>query len=148
MNYSNFTKDDFFNLDTSNFDEKQIQCALVAFFRKFIKPKAFTCVLICNPFADIKHKPQVVNRALEEGFERGNPDLLFIYRSTIVQEYTGLAIELKKDGEVIYNKKGELKNDHLKLQKLKLDSLELNGYMADFAIGYIEALYMIINYFQ
>ena len=63
--------------------------------------------------------------------------------------YHGLFIELKRTGEVIYNKDGSLrKNKHLEEQRDMLVRLSKRLYYARFCIGQDEAIEVIENYLK
>ena len=78
---------------------------------------------------------------------KGYPDL-FIAEMRIINTkiYGGLFIEFKKSNTIIYNKKNEPKNDHLKNQNAMLNKLKDKGYFASFGIGYYETIKIIDNY--
>ena len=76
---------------------------------------------------------------------KGFPDLV-IYEPR--GRYCGLFIELKREGERITNKKGELISDHLKEQDEIIQKLNLKGYLACFAIGFDEAKKIIDLYLK
>lgn len=81
---------------------------------------------------------------------RGFPDI-FIYEPRTVkledgaeQFYSGLAIELKKEGTTIIvthgERKGHLTSDpHIQEQFIMLKELKSRGYYANFAVGFDEA---------
>jgi hypothetical protein len=75
--------------------------------------------------------------------ERGFPDLV-IYEAR--GGFHGLFIELKKEGEVIFNKKGCPTTPHITEQFLLIGRLKLKGYKAEFAVGFDEAKKIIDNY--
>jgi hypothetical protein len=61
--------------------------------------------------------------------------------------YCGLFLELKKEGTAIYKKDGMLRaNPHHIEQAMVLKALESQGYKADFAVGYEDAITKIDNY--
>lgn len=67
---------------------------------------------------------------------KGFPDLV-IYEPR--GEYKGLFLELKREGENIWKKDGELKSDHLKEQWAVMEKLIEKGYYCVFAIGFADA---------
>jgi len=71
------------------------------------------------------------------------PDLVIYERR---MGYSGLFIELKKSGEVLHKKNGELKTEHLKEQDRTLRRLYEMGFMAVFAIGFDAAKKIIDSY--
>jgi hypothetical protein len=85
--------------------------------------------------------PQAVrNKGIQkQGFRC--PDLIILCPK---DEWHGLLIELKI--ETVFNKKGELKSQHLKEQKKSLIELGMYGYCASFAVGFDEAKQLIDNY--
>nr|DAV82827.1 MAG TPA: Nuclease [Caudoviricetes sp.] len=59
----------------------------------------------------------------------------------------GLFIELKAEGTKLYKKNGEIvANKHYQEQAEMLEKLRSNGYIAEFAVGYDEAIRIIANY--
>ena len=76
---------------------------------------------------------------------KGFPDLV-VYEPR--GRYCGLFIELKREGEKIINKKGELVSDHLREQDEIIQKLNLKGYLACFAIGFDEAKNIIDMYLK
>lgn len=74
---------------------------------------------------------------------KGFPDLV-IYEPR--GEHKGLFIELKREGEKIYNKNGGVKSDHLKDQWAVMEKLIEKGYYCVFAIGFEQAKMYIDNY--
>ena len=74
---------------------------------------------------------------------KGFPDLV-IYEPR--GEHKGLFVELKREGEKLFNKKGELKTEHLKEQWAVMQKLIEKGYYCVFAIGFDNARYWIDSY--
>ena len=74
---------------------------------------------------------------------KGFPDLV-IYEPR--GEHKGLFIELKREGEKICKKDGELKSEHLKEQWAVMQRLIEKGYYCVFAIGFDNARYWIDSY--
>ena len=59
----------------------------------------------------------------------------------------GLFLELKAEGTKLYKKNGEMvANKHYQEQAEMLEKLRLNGYIAEFAIGYKDAIEQIREY--
>lgn len=74
------------------------------------------------------------------------PDLLILNPS---KQYHGLIIEIKRPGEKIYLKNGELSNNkHLQAQNETLKMLEYIGYKAVFGVGFDECKKIIDEYFE
>jgi len=74
------------------------------------------------------------------------PDMIILQPN---QNYKGLMLELKKDRNEIYTKKGELRqNEHITEQKKTLDLLNSKGYLALFACGIDEAKTIIDKYLK
>ena len=71
------------------------------------------------------------------------PDIVLYHRNSL---YNGLFIELKKTGEKLFKKDGMYKSEHLRLQYETLVSLDNQGFLTDFAIGFNEAKKIIDNY--
>ena len=59
----------------------------------------------------------------------------------------GLFLELKAEGVKLYKKNGEMvANKHYQEQAEMLKKLRSNGYVAEFAVGYNEAIKIITDY--
>lgn len=91
-----------------------------------------------------------IHKSLQSG--RSWPDL-FIYEPRTVngKRYSGLALELKRDGTTIILKvgprKGKLSSErHIQEQAAMLKALNNKGYYANFAVGYDEAINIIDRY--
>ena len=77
---------------------------------------------------------------------RGYPDL-FIAES--VGEYSGLYLEIKKDGTRIFKKDGKLVADeHIREQYDMLHDLRTKGYAAEFGIGFEATKKLIDDYMK
>lgn len=94
----------------------------------------------------------VIHKSLQSG--RSFPDL-FIYKPMRHGDkyYTGLGLELKRDGTTIYItkgiRKGELVADpHIREQHLMLEELNRLGYLARFGIGFDHARRIIDAYLR
>lgn len=61
-------------------------------------------------------------------------------------EWHGLFIELKKEGVRLKKKNGEWASEHIKEQAEILKELTKRGYMAEFAVGFDEAINLIDEY--
>jgi hypothetical protein len=77
--------------------------------------------------------------------DRGFPDIV-IYKPKGI--YHGLFIELKKDDEKVFNKKGFPATPHIAEQFLIIERLKSNGYKAEFAVGFDEAKKLIDQYLK
>ena len=93
--------------------------------------------------------------------KRGYPDLFIaepiitsykdengMIKLTQTKNYSGLFIELKKDGTRLKKKNGEWASDHIAEQAEMLERLEFRGYRAVFAVGFDEAKKIIDLYFK
>lgn len=95
-----------------------------------------------------KHRMRAMNSS------RSFPDL-FIYEPMQHKDkfYSGLALELKKEGTTVILKTGPNKgkissNPHIQEQALLLKELSRKGYYANFAVGIDEAIRTIDWYFK
>lgn len=96
----------------------------------------FSSGMKMSPGQAAKHKKFQKSRAW--------PDL-FIAESNILT--SGLFLELKAEGVKLYKKNGEMvANKHYQEQAEMLEKLRSNGYIAEFAVGYDEAIKIITNY--
>lgn len=76
---------------------------------------------------------------------RAYPDLMiFEPRGT----YSGLFLELKRDGEKLSKRSGEWKTEHLAEQSQMIQDLVARGYYANFAIGFDSAKTQIDRYMK
>ena len=66
------------------------------------------------------------------------PDAYDLNRASKLSRW-GLFLELKKEGTRLKKKNGEWATPHIAEQAKVLDNLRLNGYAAEFAIGFDEA---------
>jgi hypothetical protein len=83
------------------------------------------------------------DKARQKG-KKGFPDLIIPHR---VGQYPGLVIELKRDGESVFKKNGDLrKDDHLADQAWWLEWFKGMGCYSSFAIGFDEGKEIIDKY--
>lgn len=88
----------------------------------------------------------------QNGGIRGWPDMFIAEPRTIVRgkdkyHYSGLFIELKREGTRIYKKDGvSYATSHLKDQAEVLVALNRAGYLAMFAVGFDQAKQIIDDY--
>jgi hypothetical protein len=85
----------------------------------------------------------VALKSLRSG--RGFPDIV-IYEPR--KDYHGLFLELKQEGERLFNKNGELATPHLREQNDMLCRLEDKGYCSGFVVGFDQAKIIIDNYLK
>ena len=77
---------------------------------------------------------------------RGLPDLMIF---AVRGKYSGMFLELKKEGNSPYLKNGELRaSQHIQEQNEVLESLRNEGYYAEFAVGLEDAINQISNYLK
>lgn len=87
--------------------------------------------------------------------ERGFPDFFlatpapFYSDDGKVEYYTGLFLEIKKEGETVYKKDGTLrKSDHLREQEQMLHKLAGRGYFTSFAVGFDQCKQLVDEYLR
>ena len=120
--------------------ESKVQDAVVRHLKSKYKNVRFISSLTGERVSGAKTKGR--NARIQHS--NGQPDM-FIYARR--GGYVGLALELKRDGEIIYKKDGTLrKSDHLKEQQEWLDSLTEEGWYAVFSVGLKESV-EIINWY-
>ena len=78
------------------------------------------------------------------GLKKGVPDIVILEPR---DEYSGLLIELKKEGTVVWNKNGTVRKNLID-QEAFLSKAREKGYMAEFAVGFDQAKDIIDNYFR
>lgn len=72
------------------------------------------------------------------------PDMIILKP---MKQYHGLILELKKEGEIVWLKNGSLStNKHIQEQAETLRELARLGFVAEFAIGYTQAINIINKY--
>jgi hypothetical protein len=80
---------------------------------------------------------------------RAFPDL-FIYKTEFgdgtINVRAGLALELKRQGTKLKTKAGRWVNEHVSEQAEVLDELREQGYYAEFAVGFDDAVEYIESY--
>lgn len=86
---------------------------------------------------------QAAKQKRQNGGRRAWPDM-FIAEPT--KKYSGLFIELKKEGTRLQKKNGEWATPHIEEQAKVLMQLDDKGYMAKFARGFDEAKKIIDDY--
>jgi len=90
---------------------------------------------------------QATNLKRNQNPSKGWPDLLIMHRGNGI--CSGLFLELKPQGTVIYKKDGLLrKNEHLEQQEKVHKLLHERGYKACFAVGFDEAKRIIDFYLK
>lgn len=101
----------------------------------------------------IKLKPwQAKTQKIQNGGRRAWPDMFIAEPRDIDsgqiswRHLSGLFIELKKDGIRLKKKNGEWASDHIAEQAEVLEKLRKKGYIAEFAVGFDEAINLIDNY--
>lgn len=89
---------------------------------------------------------QAIKQKRLNGGRRAWPDL---FLAEPKGKYSGLFIELKKDGVRVYKKDGTLVSDgHIREQYDMLEQLRRRGYAANFACGFDEAKALIDRYMR
>lgn len=86
---------------------------------------------------------QAVKQKRLNGGRRAWPDM-FVAEPTL--DYSGLFIELKKDGTRLKKQNGEWSSEHIAEQARMLSELQARGYKADFALGFDQAKNLIDDY--
>ena len=89
---------------------------------------------------------QAIKQKRLNGGRRSWPDM---FLAEPKGKYSGLFIELKKDGVRVYKKDGTLVSDgHIREQYDMLEQLRRRGYAANFACGFDEAKKLIDGYMK
>lgn len=74
----------------------------------------------------------------------GLPDIMIFEPR---RNYKGLFLEVKREGTRIYKRDGDLTaNEHIRNQEEILHQLKQKGYLAEFVVGYEDAI-ALINYY-
>lgn len=120
--------------------EENLQIAVCNYLRA-----QYPKVLFNSDLSGIKLTMGQAVKAKKLRSSKGFPDLV-IYEPR--GNYHALFLELKREGEKILNKKGDLKTDHLKEQDEVISKLCVKGYLACFAIGFDEAKKIIDLYLK
>ena len=74
-----------------------------------------------------------------------NPDLFIAEPNKL---YKGLFVEMKASGVKLFNKFGNIKNEHIQKQLDVLYRLREKGYMAEFGLGFRATKDIIDNYLK
>lgn len=78
---------------------------------------------------------------------RAWPDLFIAARNQSgLGNYNGLFLELKREGERLWKRDGAPASEHIGEQSATLEALTNEGYMAEFAVGYDNAVSLIESY--
>ena len=120
--------------------EENLQIAVCNYLRA-----QYPKVLFNSDLSGIKLTMGQAVKAKKLRSSKGFPDLV-IYEPR--GNYHALFLELKREGEKILNKKGDLKTDHLKEQEEVIQKLCVKGYLACFAVGFDEAKKIIDLYLK
>lgn len=103
-------------------------------------------------------KVQAVTQLRQNGYRRGWPDMFIAQASENVDSkdwnnkvrewgfYFGLFLELKKEGTRLKKRNGEWASEHIAEQAEVMQKLREEGYKAEFAVGFDEAIKLIDEY--
>lgn len=95
---------------------------------------------------------QAVKQKRLNGGRRAWPDMFIAqpvdidYGQISWRRYSGLFIELKKEGTRLKKQNGEWSSEHIAEQARMLSELQARGYKADFALGFDQAKNLIDDY--
>ena len=110
----------------------------------------FSSGMKMTPGQAVKHKKFQKSRAWPDLFiAKPGQD---VFRDSFSGEkyhefFGGLFLELKAEGTKLYKKNGEMvANKHYREQAEMLERLRSNGYIAEFAVSYDEAIKIITDY--
>jgi len=121
--------------------EESIQIA-VSTYLKMAYPK----VIFTAESSGVRLTMGQAMKAKKQRSQRGLPDLMILEPNG---KYAGLMIELKRDGQSPWKKKGGLKaGEHLEEQLHALQQLTIRGYYARFAVGFNQAKDIIDSYMR
>lgn len=152
-----FTVDEYkknFKKNTKGKKEESVQIAICNYIKLRYPDVIFTCDLASGMKLPIwiaaKHKAMRSSRGLPDLFiAHCKEERTFSHSSESVIFTSGLFLELKKDGVSIYKKDGNLRKDeHLEEQAAILERLRNQGYKAEFAVGFEEAVKIIDEYLK
>lgn len=92
---------------------------------------------------------QAIKQKRQNGGQRAWPDMFIAEPMQIKgQIYSGLFLELKKEGTRLKKKNGEWASEHIAEQAEVLERLMVRGYRAGFAVGFDEAKRLIDEYLK
>ena len=111
----------------------------------------FSSGMKMSPGQAAKHKKFQKSRAWPDLFIALPREMIAVDtkngNSIYSQNVGGLFLELKAEDTKLYKKNGEIvANKHYREQAEMLEKLRLNGYIAEFAVGYDEAIKIITDY--
>ena len=133
----------------SSMSEAELQANVALYIRM-----QYPNVLFHSDFGSgIKLKPwQAKAQKMQNGGIRAWPDM-FIAQPVEVDKgqpswrrYSGLFIELKKEGTRLQKRNGEWASEHIQEQAAILEELSYKGYKAEFAVGLHQAINIINDY--
>lgn len=125
--------------DPFAFSEEQIHRAVCNYIFTY-----YPDVKFLSDIAGVNLNEQQRKRVYSLRSNRGFPDIMIFHPN---DKYHGLFIEMKKDGEKILRKDGEVFGDrHLQEQSEIISHLNEKGYLAAFCIGYESAVNLIKSY--
>lgn len=117
----------------------------------YLRAKYPDVIFQCDLASGMKLPIHIAARHKKMRSSRGMPDLFIAKQKSYFGGFTriesGLFIELKRSGVKIFKKDGELVADeHIREQAAILERLRSNGYKAEFACGFEEAVKIIDEY--
>lgn len=121
--------------------EESLQLQVCTYLKIQFPKTIFTCDLSSG----MKLRIGQAIKASKMRSSRGLPDL-FIAQKSFQGEYSGLFLELKKEGTRLHNKIGGWATPHIAEQYEILHRLRKLGYKAEFACGWGEAKKIIDQY--
>lgn len=142
-----------FKKNTKGKKEARIQVEVCEYIKKNYPDVIFQCDLASG--MNLGKHIGGMNTRLRSS--RGLPDLFIAHNKVKLkslgadkyENYNGLFLELKRDGKSPYLKSGKLSsNEHVQEQAAILERLRNQGYKAEFAVGYEEAVKIIDEYLK
>lgn len=114
---------------------------------KYIKKEYPNVIFFCDLSSGMKLSIGQAVKAQKMKSSRGLPDLFIACER---KGFNGLFLELKREGVNVYLKDGKTmtSNKHINEQASILEALRLEGYVAEFAVGFDEVKSKIDNYLK
>ena len=121
--------------------DEYIICRQISIWLRIQYPE----ILFHFDYAGLNHSKAQAGMMKAIQGERGFPDLcIFEPRGN----FHGLFVEIKKDGEKLFNKKGKYRTPHLTTQADMIKRLIKKGYYSEFGIGFSNCKDIIENYLK
>ena len=122
-------------------NQEYIICKQIAIYLRLQYPN----ILYHFDYAGLNHSKAQAGMMKAIQGDRGFPDLIII---AIRNNYSGMAMEIKKEGTKLNKKNGDWINEHIKQQADILNKLRSNLFYTCFGIGFDDCKKQIDDYLK